>query len=111
MGDTTAETPTAVLVQPYSNPSPGVASLRIPTGPAKLHPSLPNRPVDIEISQAIMRDLWDTRKGMVALQDREIDLIASPRSLDAPLRTLDAESAQLGRTGEYFQVTSIPSLR
>ncbi|KAJ8588709.1 hypothetical protein M405DRAFT_739797, partial [Rhizopogon salebrosus TDB-379] len=30
----------------------------------------------------LMRDLWDTRREMATLQDREIDLIAALRRLD-----------------------------
>ncbi|KAG2033245.1 hypothetical protein BDR03DRAFT_968091 [Suillus americanus] len=86
---------------------------------AKLHPSLPNRPVFVELPPTIIstttasslsekpqstpdsnatsrltRDLWDTRREMTALQARETDLVASLRRLDAPRHIIESGRAR-----------------
>ncbi|KAG1874887.1 hypothetical protein F4604DRAFT_722837 [Suillus subluteus] len=86
---------------------------------AKLHPSLPNRPVFVELpprissttiasslpekpqstpdsntTSRLTRNLWDTRREMTALRARETDLIASLRHLAAPRHILESGQAQ-----------------
>lgn len=120
---TTAETlhqrPAVALVRPYNAIGLDVASLRTPAGPPKQHPSLPDRPVIAEIplpmkplpvsnddtKARLTRDLWDTRKKMVALQGHEIDLIAALRRLDVAQHTLEVGLAQCRTTGIYFRAT------
>jgi hypothetical protein len=91
-----------------------------PIGLAKLHPSLPNRPVCVELPPRIIststtasslrekppftpdsnatsqltRGLWDTRREMTALRARETDLVASLRHLDAPHHNLESGQVQ-----------------
>lgn len=90
-----------------------------PVSLPKLHPSLPNRPVCVELPPRIIsttiasslrekplstpdssatfkltRGLWDTRREMTALQARETDLVASLRHLDAPRHNIESGRAQ-----------------
>ncbi|KIK43899.1 hypothetical protein CY34DRAFT_80941 [Suillus luteus UH-Slu-Lm8-n1] len=91
-----------------------------PISLAKLHPSLPNRPVCVELPPRIIststtasslrekppstpdsnaisrltRGLWDTRREMTALRARETDLVASLCHLDAPHHNLESGQAQ-----------------
>ncbi|KAG2346491.1 hypothetical protein BDR05DRAFT_959403 [Suillus weaverae] len=90
-----------------------------PISLTKLHPSLPDRPVVVELppraivttiasslrekpgstpdsnaASRLTRDLWNTRREMTALQARETDLVASLRRLDAPLHILESGRAQ-----------------
>ncbi|KAG1855174.1 hypothetical protein DFJ58DRAFT_683701 [Suillus subalutaceus] len=86
---------------------------------AKLHPSLPNCPVFVElpprissttiasslpekpqstpdsnVTSRLTRNLWDTRREMTALRARETDLVASLCHLDAPRHILESGRAQ-----------------
>ncbi|KAG2117028.1 uncharacterized protein F5147DRAFT_567517 [Suillus discolor] len=96
-----------------------VANQGTPLNLAKLHPSLPNRPVcpdppprivsttvasslrgksrstsNNHATSRLTRDLWDTRREMTALQARETELVASLRRLDAPRHILESRPAQ-----------------
>ncbi|KAG1745686.1 hypothetical protein EDB19DRAFT_457391 [Suillus lakei] len=100
------------------NPPHHQQPVRTPASLAKLHPSLPERPVFVDLPRThstitasslpakprstpnndttfrLTRDLWDTRREMTALQARETNLIASLRSLDAPRHILESGRAQ-----------------
>lgn len=106
----------ATIVSPLHQQQP----VETPISLAKLHPSLPNRPVCVELPPRIIststtasslrekplstpdsnatsrltRGLWDTRREMTALQARETDLVASLRHLDAPRHNLESGQAQ-----------------
>lgn len=116
--NTLHQRPAVALVQPTDAIDSDVTSLRIPADVTKQHPSLPNRPVIVEASPVkpqpvpsndakfrLMRDLWDTRREMATLQDREIDLIAALRRLDVRPHILET-GPRHGTTGDYCRTTS-----
>jgi len=96
---------------------PDVASLSTPPGLAKQHP-LPHRPAIIETplmnpqpapsidaKARLVRNLWDTRKEMAVLQDRETEIIVALHHMDDPQQVVEAEPARHGTTGDYFRAT------
>lgn len=111
--------PVIIPAQLSSTLGSDVANQGTPLNLAKLHPSLPNRPVCAEppprivsttvasslrgksrstsnnhATSRLTRDLWDTRREMTALQARETELVASLRRLDAPRHILESRPAQ-----------------
>ncbi|KAG1789021.1 uncharacterized protein HD556DRAFT_826965 [Suillus plorans] len=111
--------PVIIPAQMSSTLGSDVANQGTPLNLAKLHPSLPNRPVCAEppprivsttvasslreksrstsnnhATSRLTRDLWDTRREMTALQVRETELVASLRRLDAPRHILESRPVQ-----------------
>ncbi|OAX39328.1 hypothetical protein K503DRAFT_716704 [Rhizopogon vinicolor AM-OR11-026] len=87
------------------------SELRTSIGLTKQHSSLPKRPVIVEASLVtqqpvpnndakvrFMRDLWDTRKEMAALQDREIGLIVALQRMGTPQQILESGPGRHGTT-------------